>query len=49
MIWKYKEFDTIDEVTDFLDLLGNGCDYEAKIVFHPHHNMWVVFYPEKKS
>jgi len=47
MIWKYKEFATADEVTDFLDLLGNSCDYEAKIV--AHDDRWVVFYPEKKQ
>ncbi len=46
MIWKWKEFLSIDEVTDFLDLLGDGCDYEAKIVFNS--DAWLVFYPVKK-
>lgn len=46
MIWKCKDFRSIDEVTDFLDTLGNGCDYETKIVYSD--GLWHVFYPEKK-
>lgn len=46
MIWKWKVFVLPSEVIEFLNSLGNGCDYEAKIVYIASHIY--VFYPEKK-
>jgi len=48
MIWKYEIFARADELLDFLNSLGNGVDFEAKIVWRADRASWFVFYPVKE-
>jgi hypothetical protein len=47
MIWQFRYCATPAEVVEFLNSLGNGPDYTAKIVWTPER-AWTVFYPVKR-
>jgi hypothetical protein len=49
MKWQFNIVDNPEEVCEFLSTLGNGPDFETKILYLEVSRKYIIFYPIKRN